>query len=67
MDTPLKKARAEAQLSQAALADQIGVSQAAIASFESGEKRPSPETAEKLAAALGISELALLYPERFKG
>lgn len=66
MDTPLKKARLKQQLSQAALAEKVGISQAALSVFELGDKRPSPDTAEKLARELGISELELLYPERFK-
>jgi len=47
-------ARELAGLSQAHLAEQVGVSAAAISQFESGAARPSPETLDELGATLEV-------------
>jgi transcriptional regulator with XRE-family HTH domain len=45
--------RAEAGLTQAVLAERMGTTQSAIARMEGGGTRPSLDTLEKLAAAVG--------------
>jgi transcriptional regulator with XRE-family HTH domain len=45
--------RTEADLTQAELADRMGTTQSAIARMEGGGARPTLETLEKLAAAVG--------------
>lgn len=45
--------RAEAGLTQAELAERIGTTQSAIARMESGGTRPTLETLEKVATAVG--------------
>lgn len=45
--------RTEAGLTQAVLADRMGTTQSAIARIEGGGTRPSPDTLEKLALAVG--------------
>jgi ribosome-binding protein aMBF1 (putative translation factor) len=49
------KYRAENQLSQRALAQQLGMKQPAIARLEAGEVTPSIETLIRLARVLGIA------------
>lgn len=47
------RVRTEAGLTQAALAERMGTTQSAIARMEGGGTRPSLETLERLAAAVG--------------
>lgn len=51
----LAQCRAEAGLTQAALAHRAGTSQATISAYESGVKSPSVSTLERLLAATGHS------------
>ena len=55
MDVPttLREARERAGLSQAALAELTGTSQATISAYESGRKQPSVDTLSRLLAAMG--------------
>jgi transcriptional regulator with XRE-family HTH domain len=55
MDVPttLRAARERAGLSQAALAERSGTSQATISAYESGRKQPSIDTLSRLLAATG--------------
>jgi transcriptional regulator with XRE-family HTH domain len=55
MDVPttLREARERAGLSQAALAELTGTSQATISAYETGRKRPSIDTLSRLLAATG--------------
>ena len=55
MDVPttLRDAREKAGLSQTALAERTGTSQATISAYESGRKQPSVDTLTRLLAALG--------------
>jgi transcriptional regulator with XRE-family HTH domain len=55
MDVPttLRAAREKARLSQAALAERTGTSQATISAYESGRKQPSVDTLSRLLAATG--------------
>ena len=54
MDVPtiLRDARGRAGLSQAALAERTGTSQATISAYESGRKQPSVDTLSRLLAAM---------------
>lgn len=58
----LRAARAVAGMSQEALARRSGVSQSAISAIENGERSPSEETMQLLAAALGrcVSDMTVV-------
>lgn len=60
--TSLRKLRREREITQAALADSAGISQAAIAAIEKGDQVPKLDTALRIAGALGLSVEAL-FPE----
>ena len=47
--------RKEKKLTQAELAQILGVSQRMVAACESGERRPSPELAQRIGTELGFS------------
>ncbi len=49
----LRQARTQARLTQAQLAEVADTSQAAVSAYESGRKRPSLETFERLLTAAG--------------
>ncbi len=51
--TTLREARRSAGLTQAALAQRAGTSQATISAYEHGRKEPSVETLSRLLAAAG--------------
>ena len=57
-------ARAQANLSQAELAERMGTSQSAIARLESGRTMPSTRTLRKLAEATGTKLRIVLEPEK---
>lgn len=59
----LQKARKKAKLTQADLAKILGVKQATISKYESGEIVPSVEQLERMADAFGISFAALVSNE----
>jgi transcriptional regulator with XRE-family HTH domain len=46
--------RKNKKLTQSALAKFVGVKRESIARYESGDRRPSPAVAEKIAEALGM-------------
>lgn len=48
----ISRARKEKGLTQAELAEMVGVSQAAVAKWETGESSPKPETMEKIKSVL---------------
>lgn len=52
-------------LSQAQLADRIGVSQQAVARWESGEAAPTPKNQWLVSRALGVPDPRLLFPFPF--
>jgi transcriptional regulator with XRE-family HTH domain len=57
----LKQRREEKHLTQATLADEVGVSQAYIAKLESGDKKnPTLDLLKKIAKALGVPVAELL-------
>jgi DNA-binding XRE family transcriptional regulator len=66
MQTPLRKARCDQNKTQAEIASAIGLTEASLSRIERGQQAPSAAIAAKLAILLGISELEILYPERFK-
>lgn len=63
--TPLKAARLAQQLSLSQLAAAAQVDRGNLSRMERGILRGSPDAAARLAAVLGISELEILYPERY--
>ena len=50
----MKEKRKAQKLTQGELAQIVGVSQRAIASYESGDRRPSVDTAKRIGAELGF-------------
>jgi transcriptional regulator with XRE-family HTH domain len=56
----LQEIRADAGLSQTALAREIETSQSAISQMENGERQPSFDMLRRLARALGVSPAHLL-------
>lgn len=57
----LKAARKKAGLTQAQLADRIGINRATLARYESGQINPPYAQVEKITAALGVPFYALFY------
>lgn len=56
----LKKARERRKLTQAALAEKVGVHQVTIARLETGARRPSMALLQRLAKALRVPVTELL-------
>lgn len=52
--TDLAARRKEHRLTQAELAERVGIAQRTVAAYENGERRPSVEVAKKLGQELGI-------------
>lgn len=61
----IRKARKEAGLTQAQLAEILGISYVGVSQWESGKRNPKFETLEKIASALHVQIVDLL-PERSK-
>lgn len=51
----MARLRKEKKMTQAELAQNLGVSQRMVAACESGERRPSPGLAQRIDAVLGLS------------
>lgn len=60
-------ARRSRGMTQAELAEIVGVSQVAINRYEAGERAPDEPTVAALAAALGVTERLLRHGDRFRG
>ena len=54
MKTDMVAKRKEHKLTQSELGELCGVAQRTIAAYESGERRPSPEVAQKIGQSLGF-------------
>ena len=54
-DAEMARLRKEKKLTQAELAQILGISQRMVAACEAGERRPSVELAQRIGAELGIS------------
>lgn len=65
MTTPLQNAREKAGLTQAQLAELVETKQSVISRIESRRMNAGTDLAARLAKQLGISELEVLYPERY--
>lgn len=61
----LRKYRAKTQLSQSALAVQVGVSQPMVASLEQNKKNPSLVTAQRVVTALNRNGVACTIQDVF--
>lgn len=59
----LKKTREQQGLTQRALSNRSGVLQGFISAMEAGNKKPSLETAYRLAQALGVKVDELIQPD----
>lgn len=53
-------------LTQAELAEKVGVSQGAVSGYEKGSLRPTIDVCAKLAKALGVTMDELMHGERRK-
>ena len=51
----LREARNNKEMSQKCVSDSVGIAQPFYHQIENGERRPSVETAKKIAAVLGFS------------
>ncbi|MHB1681949.1 MAG: helix-turn-helix transcriptional regulator [Bacilli bacterium] len=60
----LKKTREQHGLTQRALSKRSGVLQGFISEIEAGNKKPSLETAYRLAQALGVKVDDLIQPDK---
>ncbi|WP_158300743.1 helix-turn-helix transcriptional regulator [Chromobacterium sp. ATCC 53434] len=60
----VREARQLLKLSQKQLAGKCGCSQGRIAQLENGNGKASPELARRIAAALDIPVLNVLYPSK---
>ena len=60
---PVVRLRRRIGLTQSALAELSGTSQPTIAAYESGSKRPSLRTLERLASCVGLAVHVTLVPE----
>ena len=58
---PISELRIKKGLSQHDLAKIVGMSSSYLSRIEAGKKVPSPELAEKIAAALGVPSYYLLF------
>jgi transcriptional regulator with XRE-family HTH domain len=66
MTTPLRNARYQAERKLEEVAAAVGISEGALSRIECAKQKASPAVAERLARYFGtISELEILYPERF--
>ncbi|EHM9266713.1 helix-turn-helix transcriptional regulator [Salmonella enterica] len=61
----LKKLRKEAGISQASLADALGVSQGAIAHYEKGIRKLNVESAKKVIEALNTHGVSCTFEDVF--
>lgn len=64
MPERIRLLRIAQNLSQADLAERVGVAQSAISQFEAGTKTPRLGTLKRLASSLGISTSVLLGEEK---
>lgn len=58
----LRDARKKAKLTQAQLAEQVGLATITIRQYELGKRKLTIETVQKLASALGVPAIDLLGP-----
>ena len=62
----LKHIRIDADMTQIEVAEKVGITQQMYWMIENGERRPSVETAKKIAAVLGF-DWTMFYPDEQKG
>jgi transcriptional regulator with XRE-family HTH domain len=65
MDHPIGRWRHRHQVTQAQLAERCGLSQQAIAAYESGHRTPRGASLTKLIEATSIPLEALIFPEAY--
>lgn len=58
----LKEIRSKAKITQESIAALVGIERASYSNIESGERRPSVETAKKIADVLGF-DWVLFFPD----
>lgn len=58
----IRRVRKKAGLTQAELANRLGISAAGIAQWENNIRNPKLETIKRIASALGVSQFELLRP-----
>ncbi len=59
---PVRALRAQADVTQAVLAEAGGTSQSAVAAYEAGRKSPTVGTVQRLASAVGLDATIEYYP-----
>lgn len=63
----LRKLRRERGITQVELANAAGISQAMLSNIENGNRKPSVETARRIAAKLGIDWYELFDGDKREG
>lgn len=66
MQINLKELRKQKSLTQEEVSERIGITRSSYTNIENGERRPSVETAKKIAAVLGF-DWTLFFPDEQKG
>jgi putative transcriptional regulator len=69
MTTPMKYLRQRRRMTLSKVAAAVGTDTGNLSRIENGKQGASPALAERLAKHYGyeISEMQILYPERFRG
>jgi transcriptional regulator with XRE-family HTH domain len=65
MDSPLRRWRRSKDLTQKALADQLGVHMSTVAKYEQRFRVPREDELRELARVTGLSLDAILFPETY--
>jgi transcriptional regulator with XRE-family HTH domain len=65
MDSPLRRWRRQARVTQEALARQCGVTKNTVARWEQADRMPSGPHVKTLIELTGLSADALMFPERY--
>lgn len=66
MEINLEELRKKNNMTQEEVSDRIGIARSSYTNIENGERRPSVETAKKIAAVLGF-DWTMFYPDEQKG
>lgn len=61
-DSPLRRARKALGLTVHAVAEKSGLDASSVSRIERGEQVPPAATAKRLAAAVGLSAMEILFP-----
>jgi transcriptional regulator with XRE-family HTH domain len=63
--SPLRQARESVGLTIPGVAQELGIDPGNLSRIERGKQTPSKDLATKLAQRFGLTEMQILYPERY--